>query len=119
MGSQDPRAQNCIKSPAISDFRADGHDSTKELGDEVVRRSMWLHPVGIPNPVSAHQPWKPDVRQHDQVELGRTAAEYLAPLPGTLPGTLPPGLGGCATPGHVAAMQWFAIPGKPHFWLCA
>ncbi|DBA94844.1 TPA: hypothetical protein ACH3X1_002384 [Trebouxia sp. C0004] len=99
MGSRDPRAQNCFKSPAISDFRVDGHASTKELGD---RRSMWLHPVGIPNLVSAHQPWKPDVGQYEKVGLGRTAADYLAPLPG-----------------HVAAVQWFATPGKPHFWLQA
>jgi hypothetical protein len=98
MGSRDPRAQNCTKSPAVSDFRVDGHASTKELGDDVVRRSVWLYPVGIPNPVSAHQPWKPDVRQYEQVGLGRTAADYLAPLPG-----------------RVAAVQWFATPGKPHF----
>ena len=104
MGSQDPRAQNYIKSPAISDFRVNGHASTKELGDDVVRQSLWLHPVGIPNPLSAHQPWKSHVRQYEQVALGRTAADYLAPLPLPLPG-------------RVAAVQWFATPGKPHFWL--
>ena len=103
MGSRDPRTQNYIKSSAISDFRVDGHASTKELGDDVIRRSMWLHPVGIPTPVPAHQPWKPEVRQYEQVGLGRTAADYLAPLPGL--------------PGHAAAVRWFASPGKPHFWL--
>ena len=100
MGRRDPRAQTCIKSPAISDFRVDGHASTKELGDDVACRSMWLHPVGISNTVSYSEPWKPDVRQHEQVDLGRTASDYLAPLPG-----------------RVAALQWFATPGKPHFWL--
>lgn len=98
MDSRDPRAHKCIKSPAISDFRVDRHASTQELGDDVVRRSMW--PVGIPNPLSAHQPWKPDVKQYEEVGLDRTAADYLAPLPG-----------------RVAAVQWFATPGKPHFWL--
>ncbi|KAL0042280.1 hypothetical protein WJX77_008246 [Trebouxia sp. C0004] len=77
MGSRDPRAQNCFKSPAISDFRVDGHASTKELGD---RRSMWLHPVGIPNLVSAHQPWKPDVGQYEKIGSATAAAEYAAVL---------------------------------------